>query len=275
MARKFFTVLGVILLIPAIILAVGAVVLRFTANTPDKQIFGYSISLMPDVAFYEITENSLLLAEKKDTASLNPGDLILYINEHNTISPGRVTNTADNTLFLSDREGNSFTVGTDKYVGRIRYYSPIGSIIVGFIMSPLGVLVIALLPCLAMLFFDIARNSAAKKKERDTAEEIDIVDKDDDEDDEDDEDEYEYKDEGYDEDEDEDKNEDIDDDDDEEDDEEDKPVTEEKQEEEAPEEVIEEITEEPEAIPKEKEHRPTYSYDIDDILNEFSGKGNK
>lgn len=129
-------------------------------------LFGHNIFVVETDAFSLIEEGSALITEKVPYSEISAGNIIIYIDEENTPFVGEVQQVSSEaevyTFLIKDDAGNEVVVGQSKVIGKGIYYSPIIGKLVSFVLSPMGIFLIAVLPCAAFLIFELI--SAARRR---------------------------------------------------------------------------------------------------------------
>lgn len=165
--KKFFRVLGYVfcalLLIMCVILVVAAA--AFGARNTVK-IFGYNLYIVQSDSFEMAPKGSAVIVKKTTAFELDVGKLILYESENdpNNCELGYVTEISivDGAFFLKASDGNaSVEIPESRLVGTADYSSVLVGSVIGFIKSPFGIFCVAVMPCLALILYDIIRAAAA------------------------------------------------------------------------------------------------------------------
>ena len=131
-------------------------------------IFGFNIYLVETEDIPSAPKGSAVLVKKGSAASLEEGKLVLYLNANDTPTLGYVKDLSarDGVTYITvNHKEEPYEFAESKLIGRADYSSVFWGRLIGFIKTPLGVMLIAILPCAALILFDIARVSAANKPE--------------------------------------------------------------------------------------------------------------
>ena len=171
MKKKFFRVFGYvfcgILLILCILLVIAASIFG-AKKTVD--IFGVNIYLVDNDDIESAPNGGAVLVQKDIAANLDAGKLVLYLKADADDAPtlGYVQEIAarDGVHYITVAYKNSTYEFTEaKLIGRADYYSKFWGVMIRFIRTPLGIMVIAVLPCAALILYDIIRTAASNRPE--------------------------------------------------------------------------------------------------------------
>ncbi|MBD5130292.1 MAG: hypothetical protein HDT43_10305 [Ruminococcaceae bacterium] len=168
MGKKILRVIGYIvcalLLVLCIALIIAASVFG-SKNTVD--VVGFNIYLVQSDNITTAPKDSAVIVQKTSAYYLDVGDLVMYLgsDEEKTPALGYVKNiyVSDGSYIVTvTADGNDVSFADSALVGRADYSSvAIGRTIL-FIRTPLGVLLIAVLPCVALVIYDFLRAAADK-----------------------------------------------------------------------------------------------------------------
>jgi len=157
--------------------------LIFTIGKGAPNIFGKSAYLVKTDAFEVIKNPSAVLAEKTVPEKINPGNIIIFTLENaekktSVKAIGEVRGkTGENgvTYFtVADENGKEHVVASHLVIAKAVKTSMVMGVLINFAVSPAGLLVIAVLPCLAILLTEAAKPILLKKE---LAEKIEPVNK--------------------------------------------------------------------------------------------------
>lgn len=171
MKKKILRVLGYIIcgiLIILCILLVIAASMFGAGKTVD--IFGVNIYIVENDDIASAPNGGAVLVQKSNAADLEEGKLVLYLKSDADDAPtlGYVNGieARDGVHYITvSYKDTTFEFTESKLVGRADYYSKFWGGTLRFIKSPLGIMVIAVLPCAALILYDIIRASAANRPE--------------------------------------------------------------------------------------------------------------
>lgn len=169
MKKIFFRVLGYVLCAILMILCILLVIASSMFGARKTvDIFGFNIYLVETEDIPSAPKGSAVLVKKGSAASLEEGKLVLYLNANDTPTLGYVKDLSarDGVTYITvNHKEEPYEFAESKLIGRADYSSVFWGGLIGFIKTPLGVMLIAILPCAALILFDIARVSAANKPE--------------------------------------------------------------------------------------------------------------
>lgn len=148
------------------VLLIIAAALFGSKKTVD--VFGFNIYLVQTDDIPSAPKGSAVFVEKETAAGLSEGKLALYLNAEDIPALGYVKEMSarDGVTYITvDHNNEPFEFSESKLIGRADYASVFLGGLLGFIRTPLGILAIAVLPCAALILFDIARAAAANRPE--------------------------------------------------------------------------------------------------------------
>lgn len=171
MKKKIFRVLGYIFCAVLMILCILLVIassLFGAKKTVD--IFGLNVYLVDNDDIPSAPKGSAVLVKKSSAEGLEEGKLVLYLKEDADDAPTlgyvKELSARDGVYYITVAYQNSTYEFTEsKMVGRADYSSKFWGGLIGFIKTPLGIMTIAVLPCAALILYDIIRASAANRPE--------------------------------------------------------------------------------------------------------------
>lgn len=171
MKKKIFRIIGYvfcgILMLLCILLIISASVFG-SKRTVD--IFGVNIYIVENDDIASTPAGGAVLVQKGAAADLDPGKLVLYLKADADDAPtlGYVTDIAarDGIHYITvSYKDEPYEFTESKLIGRADYYSKFWGGAIRFIRTPLGIMVIAVLPCAALILYDIIRAAAANRPE--------------------------------------------------------------------------------------------------------------
>lgn len=131
------------------------------------KVFGYNLYIVETDGFERAPKGSAVIVKKAAAYDLAVGKLVLF--EKTNDSPecvlGYVTDVdiRDGTFYLTVNDNNTLTdVPESRLVGTADYSSAFVGSVVSFIKTPFGIFCIAIMPCLALILFDIIRATASR-----------------------------------------------------------------------------------------------------------------
>lgn len=166
-ARCIGVVIGVLLIIFAVFLVVTSMLFSFGGSAaPD--IFGYNVYIVRDNDFYQLKAGTAAIAQKVWPDEVNNGELIIYNRYEN--GGAQLAKVNSSTLKegvmsfdVETQGGENITISQSQLVARVNYCSDFWGAVIGFAMSPFGVMAIAILPCIAIVAFEIVKFIMSKR----------------------------------------------------------------------------------------------------------------
>lgn len=155
-------IFGVLLIILAVFLAVTSMTFYFGGSQSAPNILGYNIYLVRGGDFYQLKSGTAALAQSVWPDEIKPGEIIIYNRyENGGAQLGRVnTATLKEAVMSYDIEteqGENITISQGQYIAKVTHCSDFLGLIIGFAMSPFGVMAIAILPCIAIFAFELVK----------------------------------------------------------------------------------------------------------------------
>ncbi len=159
----FFAVIDSLLLLAALVFLVLALLFRSNAA---PYLFSHRVYLMNSDAFSLVKKGSAVITSQVPFEGIAAGNIVIFTDEEEKIYVGEVQSSDFSegvyTFSLKNDAGVILTVGQSRILGKGIYYSEFLGGLVSFLTSPSGVCVIALLPCLAFVIYDVIK--AVKRK---------------------------------------------------------------------------------------------------------------
>lgn len=167
MLKKIFRGVGYIIsaaLLTLCILLIAAAAAFGSENAVDA--FGFNIFIVQNGNIPAAPKDSAVFVRKCVVNDLKEGNLTLYLaNDEEQTALGYVKDfhADDGTYYATvTSEGKDAVISNSTLIGRADYASPVLGRLILFIRTPLGVLFLAVLPCVALVVYDILRAYAAK-----------------------------------------------------------------------------------------------------------------
>ena len=171
--KKFFRVIGYIFCALLLVLCIIFIVAAAAFGSKDTvKIFGYNLYIVETDGFEKAPKGSAVIVKKTTAYDLDIGNLVLYeeADDQSGCALGYVTeiNVIDGAFFLkvddSPDDDNTETVEVpeSRLIGSADYSSVFVGSAISFIKTPFGVFCVAVMPCLALILYDIIRAAAAK-----------------------------------------------------------------------------------------------------------------
>lgn len=168
MGKKVVRVIGYVLcgimLAACIFLIVTAAAFR---SSDIVNVFGYNIFVVQTDEIPTAPRNSALIVKKCELSDVINGKLLLYTKGENkkpTMGYAMEYYAEDGVYYIKVLEnGREYTLPESDLVGRADYCSTVLGAIIGFVKSPFGMFCIAVLPCIALVLYDIIRAFAARR----------------------------------------------------------------------------------------------------------------
>lgn len=136
--------------------------------------FGYNLYLCGHSDFEGLSSGAAVIVEQCEPYDLTEGNLILYTasdNQDGSDSGEQILAYLETyemsdgvyTLTISDADGVQSKISERALVGKAGWSSPALGVIISFIISPWGVCVMAVLPCLALILYSVLKAAADER----------------------------------------------------------------------------------------------------------------
>ncbi len=157
-------------MICAILLLVCIFLIICSAAFSSKNIvdaFGVNIYIVQSDGYDKAPKGSVVLVQKTTAYELSEGKLVLYEKSStpNDCALGYVKNiyVVDGQYFLTVSDGDlSAEIAEQRLIGRADYSSVVLGAVLRFIKTPFGIFCVAVLPCVALILYDIIRAAALR-----------------------------------------------------------------------------------------------------------------
>ncbi|MGN0596698.1 MAG: hypothetical protein ACI4J1_05155 [Ruminiclostridium sp.] len=149
-------IIAVIMLIAALFLITVAVVFSVGGEAPS--LFGYNIYLVKTDAFSVVANGDAIITEKVNPDEISSGNIVIFSNSDRTIIGEMQSSALVEGIYsfsVKDENGGLYTLTQSQIIGKAMYVSPILGTVVSFVSSPLGLLMIAVIPCFIIILFEI------------------------------------------------------------------------------------------------------------------------
>lgn len=155
-----------LLIVLAVFFAVTAMVFSFGGSSaPD--IFGYNVYIVSGGDFYQLKSGTAAIAQKVWPDEVNNGEIIIYNGDKGETQLARVNSSTLKEGVMSfdieSQTGDNVTISQSQLVARVNYCSDFWGTVIGFAKSPFGVMAAAILPCLAVIAFEIVKFIISKR----------------------------------------------------------------------------------------------------------------
>ena len=158
-SKTFYIIFGAIdvfLLLATVFLLAAAIIFR---GSSAPALFGHNVFLVDSDAFATVKKGSALIVDKVEPKEISPGNIIIFTDEEEKNRIGEVQETSSDdgiyTFTVKNDANKNVAVGQSHIVGKGVYYSEFIGAIVSFATSPVGVCLIAILPCAAFVIFEV------------------------------------------------------------------------------------------------------------------------
>ena len=155
-----------LLIVLAVFFAVTAMVFSFGGSSaPD--IFGYNVYLVSGGDFYQLKSGTAAIAQKVWPDEVNNGEIIIYTGDKSETQLARVNSSTLKEGVMSfdieSQTGANVKISQSQLVARVNYCSDFWGAVIGFAKSPFGVMAAAILPCIAVIAFEIVKFIISKR----------------------------------------------------------------------------------------------------------------
>lgn len=148
-----------IFLITAIFFGVVAACYSISGGTPN--LFGSYVYLVKTDAFDLLENGTALVAKEVHASEIQPGNIIIFNLENNApaLAEIRSGELADGVYSFeaATENGAIITLSQSQIVAKGMSYSAVWGKILSFASSPLGVLIVAVVPCLVIIVIELSK----------------------------------------------------------------------------------------------------------------------
>lgn len=133
-------------------------------------VFGYNIYIVQAEGFDKAPKGSAIIVKKASAFGIESGKLILYEKggegEQYALGYVKEPHVEDGVYYLTVTDNvSTLEVPEVRLVGVADYSSVFVGSVIGFIKTPFGIFCIAVMPCLALILYDIIRAVASRLPE--------------------------------------------------------------------------------------------------------------
>lgn len=147
-----------IFLITAVFFGIVAAIYTVGGGTPN--IFGTTVYLIKTDAF-DLTNGTALLAKQVPYSEIQPGNIIIFSleNDRPAIAEIQTNELSDGVYGFTalTENGDLITLSQSQIVAKGTSYSNFWGTLISFAISPLGVLLIAVVPCVVIIIIELAK----------------------------------------------------------------------------------------------------------------------
>lgn len=148
-----------IFLITAIFFGAVAAFYSISGGTPN--LFGNYVYLVKTDAFDLLENGTALVAKEVHASEIQPGNIIIFNLENNAPALAEIQSgeLADGVYSFqaATENGAIITLSQSQIVAKGMSYSAVWGKILGFASSPLGVLIVAVVPCLVIIVIELSK----------------------------------------------------------------------------------------------------------------------
>lgn len=157
--KALLSVICGIMLIIAIFFGIIAAIYTVGGGTPN--LFGNTVYLVKTDAFDLLTDGTALLAKQVPYSEIQPGSIVIFSLENNRPALAEIQ-----TVELSDgvygftaltENGDLIALSQSQIAAKGLSYSKFWGTLISFAVSPLGVLLIAVIPCVIIIIIELAK----------------------------------------------------------------------------------------------------------------------
>lgn len=157
--KALLSIICGIMLITAVFFGIVAVIYTVGGGTPN--LFGTTVYLVKTNAFDELTDGTALLAKQVPYSEIQPGNFVIFSLENNrpAIAEIQTVELSDGVYgFTALTENNDpIALSQSQIVAKGMSYSRFWGVLISFAISPLGVLLIAVVPCVIIIIIELAK----------------------------------------------------------------------------------------------------------------------
>lgn len=168
MSKKFLRGLGYFFCAILIILCILMIIATASfGSRKTVEVFGYNVYVVETDGFESAPKGCAVLVKNRPAMELKQGNLVLWNNDGQPALGyiGEITLFDGVYSFNLDENGKQYIAAESQIIGHAEFSSIFWGRVITFIKTPIGVFCIAVLPCIALILFDIIRAAAKSQPE--------------------------------------------------------------------------------------------------------------
>lgn len=142
-------------------LFLGVVAAVYTVGGGAPNLFGTSLFIVKTDAFDLLENGTALIAKQVQYAEIQPGNIIIFSLENNRPALAEIRNgeLSDGvyTFTAATENGDLITLSQSQIVAKGVSYSNFWGAVITFASSPIGLLLIAVIPCLILIIIEFSK----------------------------------------------------------------------------------------------------------------------
>lgn len=166
MGSKIARVIGYVLCGIMLVLCIALVFVSLAFSSEETiSIFGVNIYVVNEEGIATVPKGSAVIVNPCAPYEVDEGKLVMYKkDERLLLGYGKGYSVSDGVYHITVIENNrDIIISENNLIGKAEYSSEFLGKLIIFIKSPLGVFVLAIVPCLVLIFYDIIRAIALRR----------------------------------------------------------------------------------------------------------------
>lgn len=156
-----FVLKGVVVLLVLLTIFLIIVSAVFYAGDNAPSLFGHNVYLVKTDAFSLIKNGTALITEEVDYSEIKAGNIVVYSTEDGkaAVAEIREANVYDGvyTYNAKSADDTDIYIGQSSIIGKGMFFSDTFGAVISFAVSPAGVAIIAIVPCLMIIAFEVVK----------------------------------------------------------------------------------------------------------------------
>lgn len=149
---KILRIIGYVVLSILVINTIFLATVAISSKDGNASVFGKNIYIIQSNSFAAALKGSAAITKAVPAAELKSGDMIIYKNNDGGNAPAIIKKVDLNSITL---DGQSAAIAKNSYVARIERFSLFWGFIISFALSPAGVLLFAVIPCIIIIGLEV------------------------------------------------------------------------------------------------------------------------
>lgn len=143
----------------ALFLIILSMIFSFGGDAPS--IFGKNVYIVKTDAFDIIKKGDAVLTSEVPPEEITNGNIIIFQNSEKKRGIAEIHNVTELdgvfTFSAKSEQGNTLTISQGQIIGKAMQFSGFLGTLITFAVSPSGVLVIAVIPCISILLYEFVK----------------------------------------------------------------------------------------------------------------------
>lgn len=166
MGKRIARVIGYILCGIMLVLCIALIFVSAAFSAEETvNIFGVNIYVVNEDGITTVPKGSAVIVNSCKPYEVDAGKLVMYKNDEKlSLGYGKGYSVVDGVYRVTVIDNNTeFEISENNLIGKADYCSEFLGSLISFVKSQMGVLVLAIIPCLVLIVYDIIRAAALRR----------------------------------------------------------------------------------------------------------------